>query len=111
MDRIEIIKRWKVARSNLEHARQFLPLDLIENSGAISDHDLATLKKFDEYLKFNELELALDELVGLGELNNCRGGFWRELERAADVMKLHSKAAALHQRFLTSLDSQADRKA
>src|SRR4051812_18091295 len=106
----ELIKRWKMTRWHLERARHFLPSDVVENIGDIPDHDLSTLVAYQEYLISNELELALDELNGLGELNDCRGGFWPSLERAAEVMGLHSRVATLHRRFEESLDKAAGRE-
>ena len=40
----------------------------------------------------NELELALAELEGLGEVNSCPPRFWRELLSAAQNMGLQKHA-------------------
>lgn len=103
----KLIKPWKVTRWHLEQARQQLPLPVRENAGELPDHDFATLASYEEYLNYNELELALDQLEALGELNDCRGGFWRELEKAAKMMELNERAAILHQRFEKALEARA----
>jgi hypothetical protein len=41
-------------------------------------------------------------LEELGELVPCRGGFWRDLERAAVIMELHERAGQLRSRFLST---------
>jgi hypothetical protein len=56
-----------------------------------------------EFIDRNELELALEQLEALGALNNCRGGFWRELERAAVLMGLDAQAQALNRKFHEAL--------
>jgi hypothetical protein len=103
----KLIKQWKIIRSHLEHARRLMPPQVRENAGEVPDHDLATLAAYEDSLDHNELELALDQLEGLGELNECPGGFWRSLEKAAELMELHKRAAILHQRFNETLSAQA----
>jgi hypothetical protein len=105
MANLKRIKEWKIVRWHLEQARLVLPQDVLENTGELPDHELGTLTAYDEYLDYNELELALDQLEGLGELNDCRGGFWRSLEKAAALMGLEERAASLHQKFEDVLDS------
>ncbi|MFO0916198.1 MAG: hypothetical protein U0795_24785 [Pirellulales bacterium] len=65
----ELWKRWQVTKSHLRFATQLLPNLLTENNGGDSTKDIATLEAYNEYLDHNELELALDQLEGLGELN------------------------------------------
>jgi len=60
---------------------------------------LEELKEFQEYLDHNELELAMDELDRIGQQHDCRGGFWRNLERAATAMKLSERTKEFRQRF------------
>jgi hypothetical protein len=103
----KLIKRWKSTRRYLERARQLLPSPIRENDGAIPEYDLATLAAYGELLDHNELELALDRLDGLGELNDCPGGYWRNLFKAALLMGLNERAAALHRRFEIALGTRA----
>jgi hypothetical protein len=76
---------WNITRQHLEAARSLLPSDLEE------DAEFGILKRFDEWLYHNELELALDELEGLGELNGCTTAYWKELLAAAENMKLQKQ--------------------
>lgn len=52
----------------------------------------SSLQRYEEWLDQNELELAFDELDGLGCQNNCGHGFWVELQAAAENMGLVEKA-------------------
>ena len=95
MTRVEQVKRWKVTQANLERARRLLPsapVDLAADYGRL-------LSEYNSYLEHNELELALDMLQELGDLVPCRGGYWRNLERAAETMELHARIPYLRQRF------------
>lgn len=91
----ELWKRWKVTEAHLEHARGLLP--------AATAHVAAEygrlLTDYRSYLNHNELELALDTLREFGDLLPCRGGYWRNLERAAATMELHHRIPHLRQRF------------
>jgi len=59
-------------------------------------------KEFEEFIDHNELGLALEELEELGNLVPCRGGFWRDLERAAITMELMERAQTYRSRFLST---------
>jgi hypothetical protein len=48
-----------------------LPADAVSNEGGKSNLELASLRWHEAYLDHNELELALGQLKGLGELNDC----------------------------------------
>lgn len=61
------------------------------------------LSEYRSFLEHNELELALDMLEELGDLVPCRGGFWRNLERAAESMDLHDRIPYLRERFKQAL--------
>lgn len=50
-----------------------------------------------EYLSFNELELALDVLEDAGNHNTVTRDFWWNLKKAAEVMGLHERYAALRE--------------
>jgi hypothetical protein len=55
-------------------------------------------------LDHNELELALDALEHAGSLVPTRGGFWKDLERAATNMELIARASQLRRRFQETLE-------
>jgi len=100
---LKLVKKWKATRWHLEQARQLLPDSVRENGGEIPDYDLGTITALTEFVDNNELELALDQLESLGELNACRGGFWRNLEEAAKLMELNDRAAKLRLKFVGAL--------
>jgi hypothetical protein len=58
----------------------------------IAGNDYATLSGYDKFLEHNELELAMDELFGLGVTNHPAAEFWRHLKRAAENMGLSERA-------------------
>ena len=83
----------------LERANRSIP----DCAGEDSQRLVELRVQFREYLDHSELELALDVLQEIGEIMQCRGGFWRDLERAASAMKLEERAQRLHERFLAVL--------
>lgn len=90
------IKRWKVIETLLERARRALP-------DFPADHErecAALLAEYREFLEHNELGLAFDTLEQLGRLVPARGGFWRDLERAAEIMGLADRLPALRKAFV-----------
>jgi hypothetical protein len=95
IEKIELWKRWKVTEANLQHACKLLPLP----APAVFNEYNRLLSEYREFLEHNELELALDMLEELGELIPCCGGYWRNLERAAETMGLQDRVAYYRQRF------------
>jgi hypothetical protein len=95
----ELWKRWQVTKSHLRFATQLLPKLLTENNGRDSTKEIATLEAYNEYLDHNELELALDQLEGLGELNTVPPAYWKNLANAAETMDLHDRATQLLDQF------------
>lgn len=69
-----------------------LPLPITE------EPSIGSIERFEEYLSHNELELAMDELEGLGELNSDPLDFWHELASAAENMGLRDRAAIYRRR-------------
>jgi hypothetical protein len=65
---------------------------------------VALLGQYRGFLEHNELELALDTLEALGHLVSCRGGFWRDLERAVENMGLVERLPALRKSFTDALE-------
>ncbi|MBR0721431.1 hypothetical protein [Bradyrhizobium manausense] len=91
----QLIKSWKITETLLERARHALP-----DSPAQHEHARVTLlKQYQEFLAHNELELALDTIEELGHLLSAHGGFWRDLERAAENMGLSGRLPALRKAF------------
>ena len=56
-------------------------------------------KQFAEMLDHNEHELALDILEEMGLIAQPRGGFWRDLERAAENMGLNDRVPRIRSEF------------
>jgi hypothetical protein len=83
----ELFKRWRVSESLLQRAFDTLP--------AATQSQLPAFERlcsdFSTYLQQNEHELALDMLQELGELLSPRDGYWADLVRAAENMRLHGR--------------------
>ena len=93
MERAELERSWATTAKHLNAARELLP-----------DHsppgaDGATLGGFEECLRHNEMELALDELEDLGLTSKPPPDFWRHLMYAAENMALEDRAAEYKQRM------------
>lgn len=88
----KLVKSWKITQTLLKRARRALPVRQEPEYAALST-------RYHEFLEHNELELALDILEELGQLTSARGGFWRDLERAAENMGLTDKLPALRKAF------------
>jgi hypothetical protein len=93
-------KSWIITETLLKRARRALP-----DPSEQHEQEFATLlAQYREFLEHNEFGLALDTLEELGHLMPCRGGFWRDLERAADNMGLVDKLPALREAFSDALE-------
>jgi len=88
----KLVKGWKITRTLLERARHALP-------GRHEPEYAVLLTRYHDFVEHNELELALDVLVELGQLTSARGGFWHDLERAAENMGLTDKLPAFRAAF------------
>jgi hypothetical protein len=96
----KLIKSWKVTETLLERARGALhpaPAQLQQEAAAL-------LAQYREFLDHNELGLALDILEELGHLISARGGFWHDLERAAENMGMVDRLPALRKAFTDTLE-------
>ena len=91
---IALIKRWKISETLLKRAHEALP-----RLNSESERGAALEKEFTEYLQHNEHELALDALEELGGLTAPRGGFWKDLIRAAENMELTHRIPRFQQKF------------
>jgi hypothetical protein len=94
----KLLKSWKVTQTLLDRARNALP-----TSEQHEQEYTALLAEYQGYIEHNELGLALDTLEELGHLLPCRGGFWRDLERAAENMGLVDRIPALRKAFSDAL--------
>jgi len=88
----KLVKSWKISRTLLERARHALPVRHAPEHAAL-------LTRYREFMEHNEFELALDILEELGRLTSARGGFWRDLEQAAESMGLTERLPALRKAF------------
>jgi hypothetical protein len=93
MKHSELERSWAATRKHLGAARALLRDD------SPPGVDGATLQGFDECLRHNEMELALDELEDLGLACHPVAEFWRHLMYAADNMELSDRAAEFKQRM------------
>jgi hypothetical protein len=90
---MDLHQHWATVEERLRAARRILPVQLIEELAE------GSAERFLEWLDANELELALDELAGLGELNTAPAPFWAELYAAAQQMGLVEHASKYAQRM------------
>jgi hypothetical protein len=79
-------KSWEITENFLNSAFNLLP-----NNPQPNSEEGGTVENYKEYLEHNELELALDELEGLGEVNKVSKDYWRNLLNAAKQMSLKEK--------------------
>lgn len=93
-------KTWKVSESLLRRARTALPYPPSDVKIEFDRLDHALI----EYLEHNEHELALDMLEEMGWICLPRGGFWKDLERAALNMGLENRIPAIRSQFEKALD-------
>jgi len=89
-----LFKRWKISETLLKQAHAALPQPENADSAYVG---LET--QFTDYMEHNEHGLALDTLVELGDLVVPRGGFWKDLIRAAENMDLPDRIPELQKRF------------
>ncbi len=93
MERSELERNWAVTSKHLSAARALLRDDIP------TAPDGATLKGFEDCLRQNEMEFALDELEDLGLACHPVAEFWRHLMYAAENMALTERAAEFKQRM------------
>jgi len=92
-DRADLERSWAATAKHLTAARDQLPE--VPAPGA----EGASLSGFEECLRHNEMELALDELEDLGLTNAPPAEFWRRLMYAAENMELTDRAADYKRRM------------
>jgi hypothetical protein len=101
----KLLKSWKITETLLEQARQALPTVPAQHE----QESAAVLAQYREFLEHNELELALNILEDLGHLISATGGYWRDLERAAENMGLLDRLPALRKAFSDALQPPKSR--
>ena len=89
-----LFKRWKISETLLRRAHAALPRPENADSTFVGFES-----QFTEYLEHNEHGLAFDTLIALGDLVAPRGGFWKDLMRAAENMELLDRIPELQKRF------------
>jgi hypothetical protein len=95
------IKRWRAIETLLQRARAALP----EPSRELQEHFDQAISAHQHYLSHNELGLAFEELRHAASLVPARGGVWKDLIRAAELMKLTEELPELHRRFEAAASS------
>jgi hypothetical protein len=85
----ELRASWATSLRHLAASRFYLPQDLPSAEAAQS------WSEAEDYLHHNELGLALDYLVGLGEACSAPPEFWQELLLAASNMGAGEVADAI----------------
>ena len=93
MDRAELERSWTATAKHLNAASNQLPKVLAPGAEG------ATVSGFEECLRHNEMELALDELEDLGLTNAPPPEFWRQLVQAAENMGLSERATDFERRM------------
>ncbi len=84
--RKELEASWSRTRAHLENAFAQLP------ASPVDGEEGGSAQEYREWLDYNELELALDELEMLGEVNGVERTFWEFLLQAATEMDLNDHA-------------------
>ena len=84
-DNIKQIQSWKKSKALLLKAKSFISINSLDAA------QLQVLKNFDDFLEYNELGLAFDQLVYLSEDINFPTEFWSEMLLAAKEMKLEDE--------------------
>ena len=99
MSDVALVKRWKISEVLLERAHRALP----KPDKNLEAQFRALEIEFLGYLEHNEHELALDILQEAGELVAPRGGFWKDLIRAAQNMGLTKRIPYFESKFHEAL--------
>ena len=92
-----LAKKWKVAEIQLKQAADFL---YDPERFQFEEKDFA---EYREYLRVNELSLAMDVLEDIAYEHGAKSGFWRRLKKAAETMELIDKAKEYEKVFHNAL--------
>ena len=88
-----LIESWKRTTRHLLAAMDELPAEIPHMDDGWS------LARCQEWLDHNELELAFDELEGIGDEMGCSRRFWQELLAAAENMGLDDHSSRCRKRL------------
>lgn len=92
------------AHAHLRSAKRYvslrLPLDIPDSHAALAEVE----KKIPEEVLIS----CMDLLAACGVQECPRGGFWRDMERAAETLGYVDRTSAYRARFLFTLDSPSD---
>ena len=109
LDSLERLQRKSSSGSPVETKRQSAAITLLLRARYainIPSGELGQLNAdFDKSIEDDEPQRALEALEKLAERVPCRGGFWRDLERAALVMEMKDRAKYFRSRFLSTKSS------
>jgi len=94
-ERKDLERSWSVTRNFLALAKDAL----LASHAPESENLRFALHEYEEYLSYNELELALDALEGAADDHEAGNDFWRMLSLAASNMELHDRADELAKRM------------
>ncbi|MDO6526756.1 hypothetical protein Q4519_13780 [Motilimonas sp. 1_MG-2023] len=92
-----LAKKWKVIEVQLTQAAEFLHEP--ERFG-LEEKDLA---EYREYLRVNELGLAMEVLEDIAYEHGAKSGFWRRLKKVAETMELQDKVEEYEKAFHNAL--------
>ncbi|WP_434339276.1 hypothetical protein [Motilimonas cestriensis] len=92
-----LAKKWKVVEVQLTQAADFL---LEPERFQLEERDL---NEYREYLRVNELGLAMQVLEELAYEHGAKSGFWRRLQKAAATMELSDKVEEYEKAFHEAL--------
>lgn len=91
-DRHQLHESWERTRAHLSRAAALLPASPVESDEG------GRVDRYHEWLDHNELELALDELEGIGDNNVVPRAFWGHLRDAAREMGLEHRVLGFDKR-------------
>lgn len=92
-----LVKRWKVIEIQLTQAAEFL---LDPERFKLEQKEL---KDYQENLRADELELAMNELAEIAYEYGAKSGFWRRLQKAAKNMGRPNKVEEYERAFHDAL--------
>jgi hypothetical protein len=92
-----LIKQWEVTQSLL-------------NSAATEVLGTPAYEQYRNFIGHNELELALDVLEDIGHERPVSSSYWWNLKKAAEVMGLHQRYAALRTQWRLAEEEDKMRK-
>lgn len=96
-----LAKKWKIVEVQLTQAADFL----IEPERF--QLEAKSLDEYREYLRMNELRLAMESLEEIAYDHGAKSGFWRRLKKAAETMELHDKVEEYEKAFQNAFAKNA----